>query len=98
MRFALDRIDEVARYEGSEQAVYDQKVEAAREAILVCHKRRITGYDGQLVPALDTQLASAQAVHKARLKAATDQQYVHMLKVLQDSDQQTEAMLREHLQ
>jgi uncharacterized membrane protein YccC len=46
MRVALDRIEEVARYKGSEQNVYDQKVQAAHEAILVCQKRRITAYAG----------------------------------------------------
>jgi hypothetical protein len=39
MRDALDRIDEVAKFEGNEQADYSQRLQAAEAAILILSKK-----------------------------------------------------------
>jgi len=98
MRDALDRIDEVARYKGSEQAAYEQKLQGAKAAILICHMKEVTAYDKQLVPLLDFQLDGAQSEHTARLMASTDPRYARMLEVVEDANRQREVMLRTHLQ
>jgi len=98
MRDALDRIDEVAKYEGNDQIVYGQKLQEAKAAILNCQKKEITAYDKQLVPLLNLQLDGAQAEHAARLTASTDARYARRLEVVEDSNHHTEAMLRTHLQ
>jgi hypothetical protein len=98
MRDALDRIDEVAKFEGNEQADYSQRLQAAEAAILICQKREVTAYDKQLLPVLDLQFDGAKAEHAARLAASKDSRYARKLNVLEDSNRQTEAMLREHLQ
>ena len=98
MRDALDRIDEVARYEGSEQDAYRQRFQAAKAAILICQKKEVTAYDKQLVRLLNLQLDGAQEEHAARLTASTDARYTRRLEVVEDSNRQTEAMLRTHLQ
>src|SRR5271170_1523446 len=72
MRDALDRIDEVAKFEGNEQADYRQRLQAAEAAILVCEKREVTAYDKQLVPLLDLQFDGAKAEHATRLEAIKD--------------------------
>ena|ERR1700722_18001365 len=97
MRNALNRIDEVARYEGNEQADYSQRLQAAKAAILICQNEEVTAYDKQLVPLLDLQFDGAQAEHEARLTASTDPLFARKLKVVEDSNRQTEAMLRTHL-
>jgi hypothetical protein len=98
MKSALDRIDEVSKYEGDDRAVFERRLQEAQSAILLCKRREITAYDRQLVPALDLQLEGAQAEHKARLKAESDPQYSRMLKVVEDTNRKSEAVLREHLQ
>jgi hypothetical protein len=98
MTVALDRIDEVANCEVSDQQVCEKRLEAARTAILVCQKKEFTAYDKQLVPVLDMQLDGAQAERETRSKASTDKSYGHKLEVLLDSNRETEAMLRTHLQ
>jgi hypothetical protein len=95
---ALNRIDEVARFEGNEQADYSQRLQAAEAAILICQKREVTAYDKQLVPLLDLQFGGAKAEHAARLEAIKDSLYARKLKVVEDSNRQTEGMLRTHLQ
>jgi hypothetical protein len=97
MRDALDRIDEVARYEGNEQSDYGQKLQAGKAAILVCQSEEVTAYDKQIVPLLDLQFDGAQAEHAARFTASRDRLYARKLKVVEDSNRQTEAMLRIHL-
>ena len=98
MRDALDRIDEVASYEGTEQDAYRQRLQAAKAAILICQKEEVTAYDKQLVPLLNFQLDGAQEEHAARLTVSTDPRYARKLEVVEDSNRQTEAMLRTHLQ
>jgi hypothetical protein len=98
MRDALDRIDEVARYEGSEQAIYSQKLRVAKAAIIGCQKKAVTAYDKQLLPALDFQLDGAQEEHTARLTANIDARCKRRLEVVEDSNRQTEMMLRKNLQ
>jgi hypothetical protein len=97
MRNALNRINEVARYEGNEQADYGQRLQAAKAAILICQNEEVTAYDKQLVPLLDLQFDGAQAEHEARLTADKDPLFARKLKVVEDSNRQTEAMLRIHL-
>jgi len=75
MRAALDRIDEVGKYQGNESVVYDQKLQAAKAAIVVCKKREITEYDKRLVLMLDIQLDGAVIEQKGRIKASTDPRY-----------------------
>lgn len=98
MRIALDRIDDVAKYEGNDNAVYDKRLQEAQSAILLCRKRQITAYDHQLVPLVDMQLKGAQAEHTARLRAETDRRYSQTLKVVGDVNRESETLLREHLQ
>jgi len=98
MRVAPDRIDEVAHCDGSAQNDCDQRFQAAKLAIVVCQKKQVTAYDKQLVPLLNLQLDGARTEYKARVKASTDQRYARMLVVLEDSNRETEALLRSHLQ
>jgi len=97
MKVALDRIDEVASCEVSEQAC-DERLRTARTGIFVCQKKEFTAYDKQLVPLLDMQLDGAEAERETRIKASTDQRYEHKLEVLEGSNRETEALLRSHLQ
>jgi hypothetical protein len=98
MKVALDRIDEVGNCEVNEQQACDERLRAARTAILVCQRKEFTAYDKQLVPLLDLQLHGAQAERETRIKASTDQRYGHKLEVLEGSNRETEALLRSHLQ
>ena len=97
MNIALDRMDEVGSYEGGDQAVYEQKVRAAKAAILECQKKEITAYDRQLLPALDMQLDGAQTEHKARVNARTDPRYAQMLPKVAEGNRWSESVLREDI-
>jgi hypothetical protein len=98
MKDALDRTDEVAKYEGSERADYNQRFQAAKAAILICQKKEVIAYDKQIVPVLDLQLSMAQSEYATRLTASTDSRYGRKLEVIEGSSRQTEATLRKQLQ
>jgi len=98
MKVALDRIDEVGKCEAGEPAVCDQKLQTAKAAILACEKKEVTAYDRQLVPLLDLQLDGAITEQKARSNTGTDPRYARQLVVVEESNHQSEMMLRVHLQ
>jgi hypothetical protein len=98
MTDALSRIDEVAEYGGSDTAGYEQTVQAARTAILICERRAVTAYDKQLEPLLVLQLEGAQAEYATRIKTTTDPNFEQKLAVISDLNRRTEAVLRSHLQ
>ena len=98
MLIALDQMDELERYSGADGNEYKRLDSAARESMDRCRRRAITEYDHRLLDLISMQLDSAELIASARLKDLGDVRFqprqVELEKVYQDSD----AMLRSHLE
>lgn len=98
MLVALDRMDELERYSGADGSEYKRLDSAATESVAKCRRRAITEYDHRLLSLISMQLDSAELIARARSKNLGDEPFQRRQVVLEKLYQDSDAMLRSHLE